>query len=337
MSKSTTSRAPVLTRGTRGRGTSADSFSSSRVVYLLWWVEAAEQLNAFSADFLRKWQINQVQLDALYAVLSALRAGELSAAEAVEPLVRSPHWGWTAIAPETKRLWSVQGGERHLGRAQAMLHHITQLGARGCGPLFLSNGYAHYLPALGTHCGCWVQPSRRQATGPTPRPRWRPLPALLYAQVVKTRRRRRLVEVKHRVVFGTNAAVDQVLAACGWRRNTAFVERLTLRLRQRGAARGRRRATPCKKEEGCLKQLALWPADHNCVLPHARLRQALPEPGATNGWGAARGWWPGTPAMAAGLTDRVWSRRAVLLCRGPPWPRPQTVGASTAVAGWLNG
>ena len=30
------------------------------------------------------------------------------------------------------------------------------------------------------------RPSRRQATGPTPRPRWRPLPALLYAQGVKT-------------------------------------------------------------------------------------------------------------------------------------------------------
>jgi hypothetical protein len=56
-----------------------------------------------------------------------------------------------------------------------------------------------------------------------------PLAALLYAQVVKTLRRRRLVEVKHHVVFGTRAAVDQVLAACGWQINTAFVERLNLR------------------------------------------------------------------------------------------------------------
>jgi hypothetical protein len=42
-----------------------------------------------------------------------------------------------------------------------------------------------------------------------------PLSGLLYAHVVKRMRRRRIVEVKHRVVFGTKAAVDQVLAAHG--------------------------------------------------------------------------------------------------------------------------
>src|SRR5215813_12113467 len=51
-------------------------------------------------------------------------------------------------------------------------------------------------------------------------------PKLLYAQVIKTTRRRRLVRVSHRVVFGTCEAVQQGLAACGWQINTAFVERL---------------------------------------------------------------------------------------------------------------
>jgi hypothetical protein len=32
-----------------------------------------------------------------------------------------------------------------------------------------------------------------------------------------------------------------------------------------------------------------------------------------------------TLAMAAGLTDRVWSLKEVLLDRVPPWPQPQTV------------
>ena len=78
------------------------------------WVEAAEQLHALSADFLRAWQSKQVQLDARSAVLSALRAGALSAAEAVAQLARSPAWGWTAIAPETQLLWRVQGGSAHV-------------------------------------------------------------------------------------------------------------------------------------------------------------------------------------------------------------------------------
>jgi len=77
-----------------------------------------------------------------------------------------------------------------------------------------------------------------------------PLPPLLYAQVVKTMRRRRIAAVKHRVVFGTQRAIEQVLAACGWQMHTAFVERLNLSLRQRVAAIGRRSAMPCKSAEG---------------------------------------------------------------------------------------
>ena len=30
------------------------------------------------------------------------------------------------------------------------------------------------------------------------------------------------------VVFGTHEAVEQVLAACGWKINTAFIERINL-------------------------------------------------------------------------------------------------------------
>jgi hypothetical protein len=151
-----------------------------------------------------------------------------------------------------------------------------------------------------------------------------PQPELLYAQVVKTMRRRRLVAVKHRLVFGTKATVEQVLAACGWQINTAFVERLNLRLRQRVAAIGRRSATPWKSADGLYQQLALFQVYHNFVLPHASLRQPLPVAEATNG-GSAKVWRPCTPAMAAGVTDHVWSLKEVLLYRVPPWPQLQTV------------
>jgi IS1 family transposase len=292
---------------------------------LRWLVEATEQLQAFSASFLRELQISQVQLDELYAVLSAVREGEVSEAEAVERLSRSPHWVWTAIDPQSKLLLSVQVGERTLAMAQAVLHQITQLVAPGCVPLFVSDGYPNYLLAIVSHFGHWVQPPRRQDKGPAPKPRWMPLPELLYAQVVKTMRRRRIVEVKHRVVFGTKAAVDKILGGCGWQISTAFVERLNLSLRQRVAVIRRRSAMPCKRGDGLDHQLILFQVYHNFVLPHASLRQALTEPLPTNGSGSAKVWRPCTPAMAAGLTDHVWSLQEVLMFRVPPWPQPQTV------------
>jgi hypothetical protein len=92
-----------------------------------------------------------------------------------------------------------------------------------------------------------------------------PLPGLLYAQVVKRTRRRRIVEVIHRVVIGTQAQVDAVLAPCGWQINTAIVERLNLSLRQRVAAIRRRSATPCKSETGLTQPLVVYlqPTDNS--------------------------------------------------------------------------
>jgi IS1 family transposase len=310
-----------LAEGLGIRGT-ARVFEIDPNTVLNWLVEAAEQLHAFSAYFLHELPINQIQLDELYAVLSAVRDGDMNEAEAIERLSRSPHWVWTAIDPETKLLLSAQVGERTLAMTQAVLHHIAQLLAPGCVPLFLSDGYPHYLTAIVTHFGYWVRPPRRRAKGNPPKPCWMPLPALLYAQVVKTMRRRRLVAVKHRVVFGTQRAIEQVLAACGWQINTAFVERLNLSLRQRVAAIGRRSATPCKSEDGLGQQLALFQGYHNFVLPHTSLRQALTEPVPTNGSGSVKVWQPCTPAMAAGLTDHVWTLREMLLFRVPLWPQP---------------
>jgi hypothetical protein len=124
------------------------------------------------------------------------------------------------------------------------------------------------------------------------------------------------------VVFGTLEAVQQVLAACGWQINTAFVERLNLTIRQHVAAISRRVSTLCKGEDGLRQQLALYHCYYNFCLPHASLRRPLPQPAPTNGCSSARVWQPRMPAMATGLTNHVWTRREVLLFRVSPWPQP---------------
>lgn len=298
-------------------------FEAEPNTVLHWLAEAAEQLRAFTRCFLCNVHVEQLQLDELYAVLRQLKAGEISDDEAIARLERSPYWVWTAMDPKSKLLLVVDVGTRSLAMAQRVLHQVAWMLAPGCVPLFLTDGFKEYKTAILTHLGHWIQPERRQNKGPMPKPRWMPLPELLYAQVVKTMRRRRIVGVKHRVVFGTQLAIEQVLAACGWTINTAFVERLNLDLRQRVAAIGRRVNTLCKGEEGLLDQLALFQTYHNFVLPHASLRQPLLVPEPTHGSGSAKLWRPCTPAMAAGLTDHVWSLKEVLLYRVPPWPQPQ--------------
>jgi IS1 family transposase len=240
----------------------------------------------------------------------------------MQRLSRSPHWVWAAIDPVTQVLLTIDVGDRTLAMAQRVVHQVVQGLAPGCVPLCLTDGFKAYTTALLTHDGQWVQPARWRAQGPPPQPRWVPLPGLLDAQGVKTVRRRRLVRVKHRVVFGTLEAVQQGLAACGWQSNTALIERLNLSIRPHVAALGRRVTTLGKHEDGVRQQWALSHVYHNCCVPHASLRVPLPPPLPTNGTGAAKTWRPRTPARAAGLTDRVWTLREVLMCRVPPWPQP---------------
>jgi hypothetical protein len=229
------------------------------------------------------------------------------------------------MAPTSKRLGVIAVGSRTRALAQCVVHPVTRGLAPGCVPRFLTDGLKEYATALLSHFGQWMHPERRQDQGPRPKPRWMPLPALRYAQVGQSSRRRRIVGGKHRVVFGTQLAVEQVLTACGWTINTAVVERLNRDLRQRVAALGRRITTLCQGADGLRDQRVLFQTPHNFVLPHASLRQPLQVPAATNGSGSAKVWRPCTPAMVAGVTAHVWTLTAVLRFRVPPWSQPQTV------------
>src|SRR5262249_54418160 len=101
--------------------------------------------------------------------------------------------------------------------------------------------------------------------------------------------------------------------------------RLNLTIRQHVAAVGRRVSTLCKGEDGLRQQLAVFHCYYKFFLPHESVRRPLPHPDPTRGSGSPAQWRPCTPAMAAGLTDHVWTLREVLLFRVPPWPQPARV------------
>src|SRR5689334_10665046 len=160
-------------------------FEVAPTTVLQWLVEAAEQLRAFFASFLCDLHLEQLQLDELYAVLRAFKTGEINEDQAMKRLERSPSRVWTAMDPASKLLVVVDVGSRTLAMAQRVVHQVTRVLAPGCVPLVLTDGLKDYGTALLTHFGHWMHPERRQAKGPMPKPRWMPLPELLYAQVVK--------------------------------------------------------------------------------------------------------------------------------------------------------
>ena len=129
-----------LAEGLGIRGT-ARVFEVDPNTVLQWLVDAAEQLRAFSQHVLHDMQVRQVQLDELFALLSAVKDGAVSEADAIARLERSPQWVWVAMDPESKLLLALDVGDRTLAMAQRVVHHVTQVLAPDCAPLFLTDGF----------------------------------------------------------------------------------------------------------------------------------------------------------------------------------------------------
>ncbi len=148
-------------------------------------------------------------------------------------------------------------------------------------------------------------------TGQPGRPRLVLPDTVLLAQVIKSHQGRRLVDVTRRVVYGTAEAVADAIAAThgGTQINTSYIERLNATFRAALAPltrRGRRLA-----HGAALLTSGMWlvGTTYNFCWPHASLR--LPALGG-------RTWQERTPAMAAGLTDQVWTMDEMLRYRVLP-------------------
>jgi IS1 family transposase/transposase-like protein len=280
-----------------------------------WLRQAATHMEAVSHYLIHDLQLTQVQVDELWALLG--RQDEAPNRKKH----RATRWVWAGIDSASKLLLACVVGDRSVETAQILIHLIVGLLAPGCLPLFMSDQWSPYATALLTHFGHWVAVPRRHPRGRPPQPRWRPLPGLQYAQVVKRRVKGRVVEVSGRVVYGSRETINAILQQSGVGQviNTAFIERLNLSIRQGVAALGRKVTSLAKTDGGLRDQLSLWRAYYNFCLPHSTLRLPLPEPQPTKGNGSPRKWQQRTPAMAAGLTDHIWRMEELLLFRVPPW------------------
>lgn len=154
---------------------------------------------------------------------------------------------------------------------------------------------------------------------------WFPLRQAASAQVKKRQVRRKLVGVSTQVVYGTKEGVRLVLQALGQRTNTSYIERVNRTLRAHVPGLGRREEGSAKGEMSLRRRSILVMGYYNLCLPHTSLRAALVQPIATKGSGSAKKWQERTPAMAAGLTDHIWTVQEFLLVRVPPWREEEVV------------
>ena len=225
-------------------------------------------------------------------------------------------WLWLAIDPCTKLLPVLHLGPRTQNVAHLFIHSLRQALAPGCLPLFTSDGLNLYFYALTAHFGHWLEVGHR---GRNVR-RWQVAAGLIYGQVKKSYRRRKLVRVTPVMRLGTQAALEDALQAMGFsgRLNTAFIERVNLTVRHGVAALARRTWATAQQAPQLLAHVEWWRAYYHFVRPHASLRIALGQPRERGAKLVAQRYRQRTPAMAAGRTNRRWTTRDVLSCPLPP-------------------
>ena len=134
----------------------------------------------------------------------------------------------------------------------------------------------------------------------------RPLPGWQYLQMVKQRQNGRVVGTTLRVIYGDE---EQVLELLG--QSTAYIERTHLTMRHFNSRLVRKTLAYSKLLEMYQAAAAWEDICYNFTRPLKSLRLEL--------FGnPKRRWLPRTPAMAADLTDRVWTVKELLFTIVPP-------------------
>jgi IS1 family transposase len=226
-------------------------------------------------------------------------------------------WLWLSIEPTTKLLPNLALGERTQKVAHQLIHQIKLILEAGVVPIFTSDGLNHYYYALSAHFGGWTEPEsgRKKRV-------WQLDEQLIYGQLIKSYCRRKLAKIRYVMRAGLAQRLSCGLKNLGFsgRLNTAFIERLNLTVRHSLAALSRRSWSTAQSQSELVLHLEWWRAYYHFARPHHSLRIALGQPLLRGGKRLPKRYRKRTPAMAAGLTERVWSVADLLSYPLPPLP-----------------
>ncbi len=209
-------------------------------------------------------------------------------------------WDHVAMDPMTKLVVALEVGKRTEEQTQRLVQQAKERLAPGWLPAFFSDAYAAYPQAILEAFGHRYPVPRRGPKGRRPKPRLRCPRGLVYAQVKKVYRGKR---VEIRPIFG-KAKLAATLKRLGFNQvNTSAIERHNNTSRQWDRRQTRKSLGFSK--EGRYHRWMRWLATtlYNFCWDHSGLRQR------EEGKVLHR-----SPAVAAEITDHIWSVREWLLC-----------------------
>lgn len=235
--------------------------------------------------------------------------GQVQADELRVRLQRGVGWLASAIAVPT-RLWlgGVVSSRRDSHLVTALAQQVRACAL--CRPvLIVFDGFVAYLDAFRS---VFRSPRPTGHVGRPPLVAWSDI---ALGQVVKSYVQRRVSGVERRIGQGTAGLVERLLTATqgGGVLNTAYIERLNAMFRAAFAPLVRRSRAAARTPAVLTAGMYLVGCVYNFCRAHESLAVELMLP-------AGRRWLKRTPAIAAGLTDHIWSVHELLSFKVPPPP-----------------
>jgi IS1 family transposase len=210
---------------------------------------------------------------------------------------RGDCWDHVALDPESRLVVSLVVGKRTAEATRALVLDFRRRTGSRVMRLMTSDEYPAYAEAIRDAYGTRVMPPRTGRPGRPRKPHTAVPPALTYATVRKEKENNRVVRVSTRVVFGTAVARAVAASSVGRVVNTSFVERHNGTDRNRCSRKVRKTYAFSKDWKVHRAATVFSYFSYNVCWPVRTLRVK----------GEGGRWRPRTPAMAAGLTDHVWS------------------------------
>jgi len=255
-------------------------------------------------DFTMNWsrfppQTKEVQLDEKWAFVGKKEAH--CTPDDSRDCLCGDNWDHTAVDPEHGLVLSVVPGKRTAENCAKVLEEVKQRTGGRTDILFTSDEHPPYADAIEKAYAREVPVPKRPGPGRPPHPKKVMPQDLCYGTVHKIRKNGCVVQVIRALLFGTEALLDMLLSRSSVSRtiNTSFVER------NNGTDRGQN-ARKIRKSYRFSKDWEL----HNAATFFIAYSYNFCWPVRTLDLPAAEGArLKRTPAMAAGLSDHVWSTR----------------------------
>lgn len=220
---------------------------------------------------------------------------------------KEPFWEATAIDPESRLLIGFVGGRRNEALIKELMHSTKKRLKSPKDLVLMSDGERSYESLFASIFGEPYRPARKGDRGRFPKIRHRVKRSLAHLQLIKRRQGGRVVEVRSRVAHGSWKRVEKELEKLGYQNpNLSAIERQNGTSRRMNAYLVRKSLAFARKEES-REALGWWSAVvYNFCRPQRGLRVPLC---ISEG---KRRYERRTPAMAANLTDFIWTVANVL-------------------------